>query len=31
MQAEVEERNHLYHPTVIRASTNRAEIFYTVQ
>ncbi|KAK3073558.1 hypothetical protein LTR53_004751 [Teratosphaeriaceae sp. CCFEE 6253] len=31
MQAEFEERNHLYHPTIVRASTNRPNIFYTVQ
>ncbi|KAK4552367.1 hypothetical protein LTR86_010381 [Recurvomyces mirabilis] len=31
MQTEFEERNHLHQPTIIRASTNRSNIFYTVQ
>jgi superfamily II DNA helicase RecQ len=31
MQAEFEERNHLCHPAIMRASTNRPNIFYTVQ
>lgn len=31
MQAEIEERNLLHHPTVVRASTNRPNMFYTVQ
>ncbi|KAK0335655.1 hypothetical protein LTR94_011910 [Friedmanniomyces endolithicus] len=29
--AEFEERNHLCHPAIMRASTNRPNIFYTVQ
>jgi superfamily II DNA helicase RecQ len=31
MRAEFEERNYLYHPTVIRASSNRSNIFYMVR
>ena len=31
MQAEFEERNHLLHPKVIRASSNRPNIFYMVR
>lgn len=31
MQKEFEERNHLLHPTVIRASTNRPNLFYMVR
>jgi superfamily II DNA helicase RecQ len=31
MRAEFEERNYLYHPTVIRASSNRPNIFYMVR
>jgi superfamily II DNA helicase RecQ len=30
MRAEFEERNYLYHPKVIRASSNRPNIFYMV-
>jgi superfamily II DNA helicase RecQ len=30
MQTEFEERNYLYHPKVIRASSNRPNIFYIV-
>ena len=31
MQVEFEERNHLLHPKVIRASSNRPNIFYIVR
>lgn len=31
MRAEFEERNYLYHPTVIRAPSNRPNIFYMVR
>jgi superfamily II DNA helicase RecQ len=31
MRAEFEERNYLYHPKVIRASSNRPNIFYMVR
>jgi superfamily II DNA helicase RecQ len=31
MRAEFEERNYLYHPKVIRASSNRPKIFYIVR
>jgi superfamily II DNA helicase RecQ len=31
MRAEFEERNYLYHPKVIRASSNRPNIFYIVR
>lgn len=31
MQAEFEERNHLVHPKIIRASSNRPNIFYMVR
>ena len=31
MRAEFEERNYLFHPTVIRASSNRPNIFYMVR
>lgn len=30
MQSEFEERNHLFHPKVIRSSSNRPNIFYEV-
>jgi superfamily II DNA helicase RecQ len=31
MRTEFEERNYLYHPKVIRASSNRPNIFYIVR
>ena len=31
MQNEFEERNHLLHPTIIRASVNRSNLFYMVR
>lgn len=31
MRAELDERNYLHHPTVIRASSNRPNIFYMVR
>jgi hypothetical protein len=31
MRAEFEERNYLYHPIVIRAPSNRPNIFYIVR
>jgi hypothetical protein len=31
MQAEFDKRNYLHHPKVIRASSNRSNIFYIVR
>jgi hypothetical protein len=31
MRAEFEDRNYLYHPIVIRAPSNRPNIFYIVR